>query len=289
MLVDVTNVGPGKALDTFTSIRNAADQNIFIEKGNFKLGELAPGETKTAQFQLEVKKAYDKNEFGLRLAIIDEPLQEYSADKLIVPVTPEGTPLPGPRRPQGRGPAGRARRALRRRGRAQPRPIARLPKGAVVTELTQGASMARVELEGGRTAFARLTDLREAKGAKVVAPAVVEWLPQRAPSQISMNVDPSQGGVVVDSEKFTLSSVVVDSRLLDVYVLVNDQKVFFRGKGEGDPNRMTFTTEFPLKEGQQPGDRRRAREPGLRQPEDGGGAAPPARRGPEGAAPRTQP
>ena len=39
-VLDVTNVGTGKALDTFTSIRNASDANIFIEKGRFKLGEL---------------------------------------------------------------------------------------------------------------------------------------------------------------------------------------------------------------------------------------------------------
>jgi carboxyl-terminal processing protease len=248
VMVDVTNVGSGKALDTFASIRNAADQNIFIEKGNFKLGELAPGETKTAQFSLEVKKAYEKNEFGLRLAIIDEPLQEYSADKLILPVSPEGAPLPA--LDAHKTVAKLAERAeLFAAVDGSPRAIARLPKGAVVTELTQGASMARVELEGGRTAFVKLSDLKEAKGAKVAAPPAIEWLAQRQPSQISMNVDPSQGGVVVDSEKFTLSSVVVDPQLLDVYVLVNDQKVFFRGKGEGDQNRMTFTTEFPLKEG----------------------------------------
>src|SRR4051812_33650830 len=91
LLVDVTNTGTGKALDTFTSIKNVSDQNVFIEKGRFKLGELAPGETKTARFNLQVKKAYSTNDFALRLAIIDEPLEEFTADKLMIPVEAEGT------------------------------------------------------------------------------------------------------------------------------------------------------------------------------------------------------
>ena len=73
----MTNQGPGKALDAVGSIKNAADQNVFIEKGRFKLGEIAPGETKTARFQLEVKKGYVGDSFPLKLAIIDEPLEEF--------------------------------------------------------------------------------------------------------------------------------------------------------------------------------------------------------------------
>src|SRR5918996_1469252 len=57
LVLDVKNTGPGKALDSFAQIKNAADENIFIEKGRFKLGELEPGETKSARFILEVKKA----------------------------------------------------------------------------------------------------------------------------------------------------------------------------------------------------------------------------------------
>ena len=79
LVVDVTNVGTGKALDTFTSIRNASDANIFISKGRFKLGEIEPGETRTARFQVEVKKGFTPKEFGLRLAIIDESLSYYAS------------------------------------------------------------------------------------------------------------------------------------------------------------------------------------------------------------------
>jgi len=247
--VDVTNIGAGKAMGTFTSIRNAADQNIFIEKGRFKLGELAPGQTKAAKFQLEVKKAYKADDFGLRLAIIDEPLEEFTTDKLSIPVVPEGTPA------IAFEPAKQVIRLADKTevlASADPksRVIAKLPKGAVVTQLAKGSAVARIEWgDKDRFAFVRLADVRDAKGAKVAAVAGAETVAFRSPAQITLNVDPSQGGTVVDTERFTLSGVVTDPQLLDVFVLVNDQKVFFRGRTPEDGEKVKFTTDFALKEG----------------------------------------
>src|SRR6202040_2582904 len=91
LLLDVKNTGQGKALDAFAQIKNAADQNIFIEKGRFKLGELNPGESKTAKFVLEVKRGYRGDSFPLKLAIIDEPLEEFATEKIQIPVS-DGPP-----------------------------------------------------------------------------------------------------------------------------------------------------------------------------------------------------
>jgi carboxyl-terminal processing protease len=247
LLVDVTNVGTGKALDTFASIRNAADANIFIEKGRFKLGELEPGETKAARFQLEVRKGYKPEDFALKLAIIDEPLEEFTADKLVVPVAGE-TPVMSMevRRP---APVRLAEKAELFASADLRRPVARLPRGAVLNELARGGAAARVELGPDRFAFARIVDLKDAKGQKPLLPKDTDWVPTRAPAQISLNVDGSQGGAVVDQERFTLSAVVTDPQLLDVFVMVNDQKVYFRGHTKDDGDRLKFTTEFALKEG----------------------------------------
>ncbi len=247
LFVDVTNVGSGKALDSFSSVRNASDANIFIEKGRFKLGELAPGETKSARFQLEVKKAFKSDEIGLRYAIIDEPLEEFTADKLLIPVAPDGAP----------NPAFEANKAVVRLAEKTElfaaadgkRALARLPKGAVVNQISRGANMAKIEWEKDRPVFVKISDVRDAKGQKASAPKEAEWAQFRTPSQISMNVDPSQGGAVIDGEKFTLSSVVTDPSVLDVFVLVNDQKVFFRSATPEDNGRLKFSTEFSLKEG----------------------------------------
>jgi carboxyl-terminal processing protease len=109
--------------------------------------------------------------------------------------------------------------------------------------------MAKVEWEKDRFVFVKLSDLRDAKGQKPATAKDAVWNQFRTPAQISMNVDPSQGGAVVDGEKFTLSSVVSDPALLDVFVLVNDQKVFFKGAQADDAGKLKFSTEFSLKEG----------------------------------------
>jgi carboxyl-terminal processing protease len=247
VLLDVTNVGTGKALDTFASIRNAADANIFIEKGRFKLGELEPGETKSARFQLEVKKGYKGDEFGLKLAVIDEPLEEFTADKLQVPVAPDSPALAlEVHRP---APVRVAEKAELFAGADLRRALARLPKGAVLNELARGGAVARVEFGPDRFAFVRLGDVKEARGQKAVVPKELDWIPFRAPAQISLNVDSSVGGAVVEQERFTLSAVVTDPNLLDLFVMVNDQKVFFRGHAPDDGPRLKFSTEFSLKEG----------------------------------------
>ena len=247
LVLDVTNVGPGKALDTFSTIRNASDSNIFIEKGRFKLGELAPGETKSARFQLEVKKGYKAQDFNLRFAVIDEPLEEYTADKLTLPVAADGPALTfEPRKNAVVRVADRA--DFYAAGDGQ-RVLGRLPKGATLIEQARGASYSRVELEKDRFVFVKSSDLRDAKGQRAAAPKEIAWSEFRNPAQISFNVDPSQGGAAVDGDRFTLSGIVADPQLQDLFVLVNDQKVYFKGKGAEDGDKVKFTTEFPLKEG----------------------------------------
>jgi carboxyl-terminal processing protease len=69
-------------------------------------------------------------------------------------------------------------------------------------------------------------------------------------------VDSSLGGLVANGDKYTLSGEVDDlNGLLDMYVLVNDQKVYFQAVDaavaakNNEPHKLKFSTEFSLKEG----------------------------------------
>ncbi|HYX90597.1 MAG TPA: MXAN_5808 family serine peptidase, partial [Myxococcaceae bacterium] len=249
LVLDVKNTGAGKALDSFAQIKNAADENIFIEKGRFKLGELEPGETKTARFVLEVKKPYRGNSFGLKLAIIDEPLEEFTSEKLDVPVAPE--PL-----------AVEQRHATLRNNApvdlfASPtekaRTIAKLPKGTALQATAKVGAWWRVDLGEDRFAFVPTSEVKEQRAAKVPPLKDAQLVVARQPPEIELSVDTSKGGIVADGERFTLSGVVTDPRdILDVYILVNDQKVYFKGTPVGDEaatHKVKFSTDFPLKEG----------------------------------------
>ncbi|MCP3061927.1 S41 family peptidase [Myxococcus sp. K38C18041901] len=248
VLLDVTNVGPGTALDSFTQIKNGGDANIFIEKGRFKLGELKSGETKSARFQVEVKKGYKGDTFPLKLAIIDEPLEEFVMEKMELPVKDAAVATMEPKK-------GTVRIAEKVELFGSPvenaRTVAKLNSAAVLPVEAATKGFLRVELEKNRFAFVRTQDAREVKAGKPVAPKVA-WTTTRRPPDIKLDADPSSGGLVANGEKFTLSGVVTDPNgLLDVYVLVNDQKVFFKGvdPAKGEPNTLKFSTEFTLKEG----------------------------------------
>ncbi len=247
LLVDVTNQGTGKALDAVGSIKNAADQNVFIEKGRFHLGEIGPGETRTARFQLEVKKGYVGDSFPLKLAIIDEPLEEFSTERLNLPLSDrpfavearKGTVRVESGAPVLAGPDERA-------------PVmARVKKPGVLPVLARVNGLTKVETEKGRFGFLRASDAHEARNAKAAAPELTAT-PYREPPQIVLQVDQSQGGVVAPSDRFSLSGTVSEPKgLLDMYVLVNDQKVFFRTSDspKNEPTKLKFSTDFPLKEG----------------------------------------
>jgi len=55
--------------------------------------------------------------------------------------------------------------------------------------------------------------------------------------------------MVRDQDHFTLNGSVTSPKgLLDVYIMVNEQKVFFKG-ADSNQQQMSFSTDFALKEG----------------------------------------
>ncbi|WP_257459909.1 MXAN_5808 family serine peptidase [Archangium lipolyticum] len=250
LVLDVTNTGKGKALDSFAQIKNVGDPNIFIEKGRFKLGELASGETKTARFQLEVKKGFREATFPLKLAIVDEPLEEFAMEKLELPVSDVPVAKLEPKKSLVK-----VSEKAELLGSPQPdgTVLAKLSKPAVLNAEAVTKGFYRVELEKDRFAFVRSQDVREARG-KATPVQGLTYVARRSPPDIKLDVDYSQGGLVANGDKYTLTGEVDDAQgLLDMYILVNDQKVYFQGVDQNakanEPRKLKFTTEFSLKEG----------------------------------------
>ncbi len=260
LFLDVTNTGKGKALDSYAQIKNAGGENIFIDKGRFKLGELAPGETKTARFVLEVKRAYKDPTFPLKLAVVDEPIQEFTSEKLAVPVS-EGAVAIEPKVKPTLVRVGEKAELLDAPD-VGARVVARLPKGGLLPATGKSGDFLKVELDKGRFAFLRTADVRGAsaasdsagRGAKGKAPGgrEIQFVMSRTPPQIALETDAQGGGLVVNGDHFTLSGTASDPHaLLDVYVLVNDQKVNFTSGGppKKEGAKIAFSTDFTLKEG----------------------------------------
>ena len=251
--VDVKNEGPGAAGEkTFVSLKNLGDEKLFIKKGREVLGALRPGETKGATMEIELKRGSKSETLPVRVQILDEKTGEYVSEKLELAISPSEAPVVA----EAGAVSVTVPEALVRGGAGAEAPVvATARKGAVLPTTGAVAGWKRVEWQKGRFGFVAAGEVAAARGAR--AGAVAEaW--QKEPPRIALSPDPARGGPVVDAATFKLSgsasvppSADPDARLRDVFIFVNDTKVFFRVVPEGAAAaRLEFTTDLPLKPGQ---------------------------------------
>jgi carboxyl-terminal processing protease len=249
--VDVKNEGAGTSGDkTYVSLKNLGDEKLFIKKGREVLGALKPGESKSATLEVELKRGSKSETLPIRLMVVDEKTDEYISEKLDVPVAkdePAKTPASGAVRIE-------VPEAILRAG-ASPSspPLAVAKHGAVLPVEAKLGDFYRVEWQKGRVAFVADADVKPGHGARSGTVAEV-W--QREPPRIALSPDPAKGAPVVDGDKLHISGTasippsVDGSRLRDVYVYVNEQKVFFKVVPESQgSSKMDFTADVPLKPG----------------------------------------
>ncbi len=252
--VDVRNSGLGASGDkTYVSVKNLGDEKVFIKKGRVVLGALKPGEVKSAVLQLEVKKGLEDDLMPLRVMVVDEKSDEYVSERLEYPVTDAGKP-----RVAASGTVRVAAQALlvRTGASAEAPPIAQAKKGAVLPVAGRSGDFIQVEWQKGRTGFVGAADVEPGRGARASGPLAEVW--QREPPRITLAPDPASGAPVVDGDKLRIEGSASVSpglpgartKLRDVFVFANEQKVFFRVVPEaGGAARMDFSAEVPLKPG----------------------------------------
>jgi carboxyl-terminal processing protease len=250
--IDVRNEGPGAAGEkTYVSLKNLGDEKAFIVKGREVLGALAPGEAKTASLEIDLRKGSKAETLPLRVAIVDEKNDEWTQEKVEFPIFVDAlaaTPAKGAVKVE----VGEA--LLRSGASASAAPIATARRGAILPTDARVGDFYRVEWKKGRFAFAAEADVKPATGYRQGAIASA-W--QHEPPRITLDPDPSRGAPAVDAATWRLSGVATippssdpDARLRDVFVFVNEKKVFFKVVPDTQTSpKMEFTTEIPLKPG----------------------------------------
>ena len=257
LILDVKNVGSGKAYDAFAALKNLSEEKINVKKGRTKLGPIAPGETRTATFLLEPKKGLDEAPVNVRLELGDKETWEIEKEKLVLPV---GAPMVS-------SPSVAAVRVqvdtnvLSAAVEAADK-LASVKKGSVLAAKGKVGSFYRVEWQKGRFGFLPAAAAKDAPRSAKPALAKVVALTQREPPYIKLtNVDPSRGGVEVDSDRLTLTGIAGDpGGMRDLQIFVqheNDyRKVFFRtakkagqSQNVSGPTQLDFSAELPLKPG----------------------------------------
>jgi carboxyl-terminal processing protease len=133
-------------------------------------------------------------------------------------------------------------------------PLATARTGTVLPVDAKVGDFYRVEWQKGRFAFAADADVKVTRAPR--AGAVTElW--QREPPRIALVPDPQRGAPVIELDKWHLQGSATlppssdpTARLRDVFVYVNDQKVFFKVVPEtATSNRLDFAADVHLKPG----------------------------------------
>ncbi len=253
--VDVKNEGAGTSGDkTFVSLKNLGDEKIFIKKGRAPLGVLRPGEVKSATLQLEVRRGLKLDRLPLRLMVVDEKLDEYVSEKIELSVQNEPPPSSAA---SGAVRAAAADLVLRSGASIGSPPVALARRGAVLPVLGRWGDFFKVEWQKGRHAFAAAAEVQAVSKVRREGSVAEIW--QREPPRIALAPDPARGAPVVDTDKWRLEGTAsvpppavagMGSRLRDVFIFVNDQKVFFKVVPEGSASlQVDFAADIPLKPG----------------------------------------
>lgn len=250
--VDVKNVGTGASGDkTYVTLKNLGDEKLFIKKGRDVLGAIKPGESRSTTMEVELRRGGKSEQLPFRVQIVDEKMDEFLSEKIDWPVSNDE------RAPTAVKAAVRVEtpEALLRTG-ASPSswPLATARRGTVLPADARVGDFWRVEWAKGRFAFVADADVKPARGPR--AGAVTEaW--QREPPKIAISPDPMRGAPVTDGDTFRLSGTASvapaadgSAKLRDVFVFVNEQKVFFKVVPQSaNAAKLDFQADLPLKPG----------------------------------------
>lgn len=237
LVASIKNTGKGKALSVYANLTNESGNNIFLKKGRQKLEELQPGESKTATFEFEVKKAFAKRDVKLKLTVMDVDLRVFTTQALTYPILPplEVTTL-------------------------ESKIVETIRETRLLTSPTEGA----VPLVLGKIPTGiRLPAVARANGHYRITTGEDQWawvlaadtgkpsVQEASPFEITVNDPPKIhfdfDKLVVRSEKILLKGSATDeSKVKDLYIFNNKDKVFFTSnKG----NKLNFKTTIPLEFG----------------------------------------
>jgi carboxyl-terminal processing protease len=250
--VDVRNVGTGASGDkTYVSLKSLGDEKLFIKKGREVIGAIKAGESKSTSMEVELRRGSKSDELPFRVQIVDEKMDEFVSEKLDWPVAKD-EPAVVPSKTHVRVEA--AESILRTGAAPSAWPIATAKKGTVLAADARVGEFWRVEWQKGRFAFVADADVKAARAPR--SGAVVEaW--QRQPPRVALVPDPMKGAPVVEGESFRLQgnasvppALEGGAKLRDVFVFVNEQKVFFKVVPESaSAASLDFEATLPLKPG----------------------------------------
>ena len=250
LVLFVKNIGQGVSEKNIFALRKLSDKGVFIEKGKTELGELLPGESKSVKLKLSVRDNIDADNFSLDITIADTTFGTRISGKMTFPVDQSNT-------------TGEVQTIKRNinvtdnnvpiyNGKSTSTPIiAYAGKGTVLAADEEDKEWFRVKMPEDMFGWISSENVKVNEGD--------ELNPQEFPDIFLQNVPPlidlvmQKHSNILSLEQFPISGIVKDDiKVKHVYILVNDDKVFYKsnkGISEASETELAFSCDVPLKEG----------------------------------------
>ncbi|MCK9459982.1 MAG: S41 family peptidase [Proteobacteria bacterium] len=240
IVLDLENVGAGKALDAYATLASLSGNDVFLTRGREKLGEVERGARRQVVFEFEVRPAFQGDKVRLELAMMDADLHVYVAQRLEFPLVP----------PRAVAAAEEMASVVRDRvpARDAPAPDARiaalLPRASVYPLRARVDGFARLDLGDGHVGWVLGADVAPASAAEPSPPADIRI---QSPPAVALDAV----AAVVTRGTVRISGRASDSdKVRDVYIFVGDEKVFFKANTDpANPGELSFAADVALEPG----------------------------------------
>jgi carboxyl-terminal processing protease len=245
LFVTVRNSGKGPSVRTIATLKNLSGEGIFLRKGRFILGSLAPRESKSASFTFEVENAYSMPSFKLELMVYDDALREYVSDKLEFQIADSRDP---PAEASGTLRVAVPRVEFRAWADGDAPVVGEAQRGAAFKVIGKYPSWYLAQVSPGRTAFVATKDVTPGKGL-ATGKFVPRW--QVTPPSLSVKV-PTYS---TDKSSIRVEGIATDeTRVQDLYISVHNsdakidyRKVYYTSNSNAlNPRELKFSSDVPL-------------------------------------------
>ena len=242
LLVDIENVGEGKAMSSYATLKSISGKEVFLLNGRGKPGEISRGERKQVVFEFEVKPTFERDVARFELVVMDLDLKVYSMEKIsfeisppiqVLQIEPRMLAVQGDSVEVREAPAGDARVVAALEG-----------KGAIEISAKAG-DFYRIEIEEGRPGWVFIRSFADPEGEdpEAIRPSLVINAP---PALVLDEIE----SVVRRSTIRITGRASDESRVRDIYIYVGDSKVFFKPNTDPDnPRELQFVAEVEIKKG----------------------------------------
>ncbi|MBU36271.1 MAG: hypothetical protein CMG29_03580 [Candidatus Marinimicrobia bacterium] len=252
LVLFVKNIGKGTSEKNIIALRDLNHKEVFIEKGKMELGELLPGESKSFRLKLSVRDTLEADSFSVDITIADITFGTRISGKLEfnvdqnnngekIQLTDKALKVTGNYVPIYNG-------------KSLSTPIiAYAGNGTILMadKETQRWSWCRVKMPEGRFGWIPSDNVEISTLAGSNQQTVPELFLQNVPPQIEL--DSQDLHDTFRQEYLSLSGTARDDNTIKyVYILVNDDKVFYRSNREAsetDKSNLSFASDIPLEDG----------------------------------------